>query len=328
MKKEYIILLLIIAALGGYLFMKQTDKTHYTLPDLAVIKSNVITGIELNGPKGQITFSKDDDQWVVTDNKYKADQGKVDEMLDAIRHLKATALVSQTEDRNRYHLDKAQRIAVSATSSKGLEREFFLGKEAPTFNHTFISLADDSHVYHAKGSFKRHFDKDLMEYRDKTVFTVNEKEISTLALTKEGISKTLTRTVKNSASEVKTDSKTGGANAAENADKEEKPVWTISEGSLANPDFADSIAGNLVKVECDNFLDDAKKQELEEKDPLFTIMLNTTDYLKVYEKTDDSKYPALSSTSLEAFELSSRTGENFISDIDKILEIKKDEENQ
>ena len=47
MKKEYLVLVVIIAALAAYLFMDKKDKTHYTLPELAVIKKNVITKIDL-----------------------------------------------------------------------------------------------------------------------------------------------------------------------------------------------------------------------------------------------------------------------------------------
>ena len=48
-KKEYLILILIIAALLAYLFMRSADRTFYELPPIASLEQNQITKIEKTG---------------------------------------------------------------------------------------------------------------------------------------------------------------------------------------------------------------------------------------------------------------------------------------
>lgn len=327
MKKEYFILIVIIAALAAYLFMNNTDRTHYELPDLPVIKKNVITGIDLQGPKGHIRFQKKDSGWVLTDDEFKAEQGKVDDMLDTIRNLTVSALVSETSDRNRYHLDDGQRLWIKAWARDKLEREFFIGKPAPTFNHTFIALAGDNRVYHANGSFTRDFDRSVEEFRDKTVLAVTEGQITRIRIEKDGMTKELVKSEKTppAADGTEPGDRTTDVPAP---DDKPAPVWTAADGTAVDPDFAESIASGLSRVQCDRFSGKEKIQALAGRSPVAAIMVNDDIHLKIYGKNEDSLYPALASQTDEAFLLSARTAENFISDIDKILGIKKNEADQ
>ena len=45
-KKEYIVLVLIIAALGIYLYMRSSDRTFYQLPEIAGLEQKDIAKIE------------------------------------------------------------------------------------------------------------------------------------------------------------------------------------------------------------------------------------------------------------------------------------------
>lgn len=54
MKKETIILLSVIVALSGYLFMRNTDGTHYTLPVIAAVAAGDVNRMEIR--KGATPF--------------------------------------------------------------------------------------------------------------------------------------------------------------------------------------------------------------------------------------------------------------------------------
>ena len=47
-KKEYIILILIVAALSTYLLMRSSDRTLYRLPKLAALNKSEISKIEIS----------------------------------------------------------------------------------------------------------------------------------------------------------------------------------------------------------------------------------------------------------------------------------------
>ena len=45
--------------------------------------------------------------------------------------------------------------------------EFTIGKQAPSFNHTFVMTGSDKNIYHAKGSFRADFNKTVDEFKEK-----------------------------------------------------------------------------------------------------------------------------------------------------------------
>ncbi|MBW2251827.1 MAG: DUF4340 domain-containing protein [Deltaproteobacteria bacterium] len=168
-KKEYIILAVIIAALLLYLSQRKTDRTLYKLPDVPEISNSNITKIEINKNSTPIILSKEGDLWTIGPKKYPADTLKVKNMLDVMGKLTLTALVSESKSYNRYNLDDDNKITVKAFDKDKLKLEFDIGKAASSFRHTFVKIAGDERVFHARGSFMGKFDKTVDDLRDKTL---------------------------------------------------------------------------------------------------------------------------------------------------------------
>ena len=149
-KKEYIILAVIIAALLLYLSQRSTDRTLYKLPDVPEISNSDITKIEINKNSTPIAISKKGDRWTIGPNKYPADTLKVKNMLDVMEKLTLTALVSESKSYNCYNLDNDNKITVKAFGKDKLKLEFDIGKAASSFRHTFVKIAGDERVFHAR----------------------------------------------------------------------------------------------------------------------------------------------------------------------------------
>lgn len=318
MKKEYLILTIVIVALAAYLLLYQKDRTHYTLPDLPLVKKGSITAIEITGPKGLIVFTKDNDSWTLTDEKFAADNLSVESMLDVIKDMTVTALVSETGDLARYHLDETNRIGIKAMSKDSVVREFFIGKGAPSFNHTFISFKSDGKVYHASGDFRASFEKDIDAFRDKTVLKLMPGNIQQITIDKDMVQKILTRQANPS----------NETNDKDASGEEEASIWISSDKSEVDQAFARSLVSGLSDVKCQQFSKPVNDTAMENGPALISIQINDDIYLKIYPKNSESLYPGTSSQSKYAFVLSSQTAENFILDIDKLLGIKKNEEEQ
>ncbi|MCG8619034.1 MAG: DUF4340 domain-containing protein, partial [Desulfobacterales bacterium] len=170
MKKEYLILIVLIAALSAYLFLKKDNQVHYELPVPAALETADITRVDITKNNTTITLTRGEENWTVAEAAYPVDQSAVDRVLDALKEVKLSALVSEAGDLVRYDLDQENGITVTAFADKDKEiRRLIVGKAAPSFNHTFIMLDDGKSVYQADGSFRNDFDKTVDDFRDKVV---------------------------------------------------------------------------------------------------------------------------------------------------------------
>ena len=177
LKKEYILLAAVIIGLGAYLIFQKTDRTHYRLPEPSKISKDDISKIEIKTADRTIEIKKKDGEWVIGPKAYPADADRIREMLETIAALKLTALISESKNYVRYDLNEAKRLAVKAFSGNSLLREFDIGKTAPTYQHTFVKLAGDPNVYHARGYFRTKFDQSVDDLRDQRVLSFEKVQI-------------------------------------------------------------------------------------------------------------------------------------------------------
>ena len=174
MKKEYLILIAIIIFASSYLLLHKENHNNYTLPKIEKIDTSKITGIVIKREQETIKFIKKGDNWVLTDKEIPADEVSVQDMFDVFTTFKLTALVSEKSDLQRYELDKKKSVHVKLLENSKTVFELTIGKMAPSYNHTFLMIANDKNIYHAKGSFRGDFNKSLDEF--KKVEKPKEKE--------------------------------------------------------------------------------------------------------------------------------------------------------
>ncbi len=186
MKKEYIILIILIIGLGAYLGLKKDDQLHYELPVPGAVDIKKIDRLEITKDKRTIIFSKADKGWTLTDEHFPADPSAVDSILDTVKDLKLSALVSEASDRIRYELDPPNAIRVKAFEGKDEKRNFTIGKTAPSFNHTFVMLGNDKRIFQADKSFRNNFDKETDGFRNKLILESDAKNLQKITLEKGG----------------------------------------------------------------------------------------------------------------------------------------------
>ena len=319
-KKEYFILAGVMVALILYLVLHRSDRTHYKLPDITGVSGKQISKLEIEKADKALVLNKKDNTWYIDPKGYPADSDKVKNMLDVIENLTLTALVSESKNYVRYDLSHDKKITVKAWQGKTLSREFDIGKAANTYQHTFVRLATDSNVYHARGDFKRKFNQTVDELRDKTVLSYTEKDIRKITLTKD--QKTLTLTQKQ-ISEQKDKKKDTPDTTSEKP--ETTIVWQDGEGKTVDKERVNRLLSFLNPLECETYINDAKKDDL--KNPTYAVALKADkEYsLSVFTKKDkDAKtYPAISSENEYPFLLSESQVESIKSKIEDILDTKK-----
>lgn len=321
MKKENIILALVIAALSFYLTAGKKDNSNYTLPMLDEVKESEITDISFSKNDTTISIKKKGEAWVLSDKEYLADKSKIDNMIAAIKKIELTALVSENKDLARYELDSANKINVQAKKEEKLLRNLTVGKTATTYNHTFVSLEGDDKVYQAKGDFKLHFDKTIDQLRDKTVLSIKPEEINTILISKNDITQTFTQELEPAPSKDEKKIK-----KAITVSKEKKKIWKSANNQDSGAEVMDDFINTLKMLECEEYTKIEEKDSFWNKKMITKVTIQGTNELVIFEKEND-KYPAISSDNAYPFLLSGYNGQNVLELVDKILKIKNKETN-
>jgi hypothetical protein len=284
-KKEHLILAVLIVALSFYVYFRRQDRTLYQLPVLQEVPVSEIVKIEITkAQRPMIALERKDEGWVLLPEKHPADQGKVMVMLETLRNLTLSALISESKSYERYGLGKEDRIRVKAWSGEGLKRDFEIGREAPSFQHTFVKIDGDGRVFHARENLKVRFDQSVDDLRDKSVLELDPTAVDTIELYDGKRSVHLTR---------KQDPVAEGAAQA---------TWE-SQGGRVEDAVVSELLSVLSNLKCRTFLYDRKKDDF--RDPVYAVTLRGTEEhsLALYakEERNPNDYPALSSQNESPF---------------------------
>lgn len=316
LKKEYIVLTLVVVALVIYLTTRSANHDEADLPqpaklELAKINRLVVTDKE----KPPVELVKKDEKWFIEPQGYGADSVKVKNMANAVAELDLTALVSESENYERYELTPKARVHVQAFGEGGtLLRAFDIGKSAPTFQHTFVTLEGDPKIYHARGQLRSTFEQDVEALRDKTIFDLDKESITALTVQKEG--KTLAATKVTPPAPESQPTASPSPEASPDASPAPsatpaappEPQWQSAEGQTLAKAEVERIVGAMAHLQCDSYLDDAAKAKLTQSQPLAVITFKNDQgehTLSVFPKSDEKadKVPALASTTAYGFVL-------------------------
>ncbi len=300
-KKEYIILGIVIAALAAYLGLQKTDRTHYELPAIEQLKNENITSIKITKGLEIVELKQKDDTWLIYPEKYPADKNKIDPMVDVIKDLTVTAMVSEAESYPRYELDSENKITIQAGADSNTLRTFDIGKSAPSNKHTFIKLPKDKRVYHARDNFRSKFDQTKDDLRDKTVLRVEKSEIQQVEIKDKDGNLLLGLQQKPVEVEIGVEAGTEPDPAAEEKTPTEniapELVWQDADGEPVKESDINNLFNNVSDLKCQSFITDKTKDDFTA--PVYTMTFTgaKTYTLSIFEKIneDDDAYPAVSS---------------------------------
>jgi hypothetical protein len=300
-KKEYIMLAVVIIALTVYLVMRSSDRTQYRLPDVPQAAAKDISRLQITRGQTTIVINKKDDKWYIAPDEFPADANKVKNMLNAVEKLTLTALVSESKNYNLYDLNEDKKLNVKAWQGEDLKRDVDLGKTASSFRHTFVRPAGDERVFHARGNFKNNFDFSVDDLRDKLVLALNPADIKLIQVIKDQQTLTISKSqapvvVDNTEAEKKSDPGPGA----------KKSAWQAADGRPVEETAVNQLLNAVSDLRCEKFIIDRQKEDF--TSPLFTLQLkggqeySLTIFAKTAEK--DTDFPAVSSGSNYPFLLS------------------------
>jgi hypothetical protein len=288
-KKEYIVLAVVIVALSLVLMLRKNDRTHYRLPELEPVSAKQITRLIISRADSALTLERHGDLWKITPQGYSADTSQVNRMLKLVAGFTLTTLVSEAGNYVPYELDAEKRIGVEALEGDRSVLKVSIGKPASTYQHTFVRLENDPRIYQARENLRTDFDKDVEHLRDKVVLTVEKDYVKGIALI--GRDDSLALRHANGAS---------GAVPPAPADtvkSEPGPSWQTVDGTAADEQAVERVIDQLVTLKCDGFISGRAKNDFTY--PIFTVRVEGSESvsLSIFDKGEGTRYPAVSSES-------------------------------
>jgi hypothetical protein len=338
LKKEYILLALVVVALVLYLSLRSANHDEEDLPQPAKIESAKINRLVLTDKENPaVELVKKAEKWFIEPQGYPADEVKVKNMVHAVADLALTALVSESKNYDRYELTPKTRINIQAFGDGGTRlRAFDIGKSAPTLQHTFAVLEGDPRIYHARGQLRSTFDQSVEDLRDKTIFDLDKESIHSLTIQKEGklLAAGKVTPPKPEAQPSPAPSPAAAPESAATASptpgptpaEPPAPKWQDADGKELDKADVERVLGVLSRLQCDGYLDDASKAKLTQAQALATLTFKSDkgEYtLSVFAKENEKaeKVPALASTTPYGFVLNEYRLKEIEKTINKLLGI-------
>lgn len=306
-KKEYALLLAVIIGLSAYLYVNDRDRINYQLPDLPTIETSAVDKITITMPESDpVVLEKQDNTWRIMPQGYPAAENTISAILNASTDLTLTALVSQTADYNRYTLTDEDALTVSLFDEDNtLLRKFFVGKKAGSSNHTFVRLADNPAVYHARGSLHNTFDKTPSDLRDKTVMAFARADVQTIEIKSDDQTLILEKKAVAMNEPGPTDPQLSDAEQTHESEEDPKTKWVTADNKEGDADAIDSLLNNLWSLSCKSFINDRKPEDF--GTPVYSLTIKATKdhtlWLFAPEEGEDD-HPAVSSRAMTPFLLS------------------------
>ena len=323
LKKEYLILLLIIVALSAYLILHSQNQTHFVLPQPVKTDSQKINRLMITNNGEHIELDKKDDKWDVGPKAYAADAVKVRNMVKAATDLTISDLISESGNYERYDLNDDRKIDVQAFADDTMVRNFAVGKASPTYQHTFVRLADDPNVYTARGQLRHTFSHTISDLRDLTVLSFEKDAITGLGIQKGKQSLTLTKAEILPATKKQTGDKATPTEKKETG-AQPQPQWQDPSGKPMDQATVLQLLNEFSNFKCSAYMADDAAKDLKDKTPRWTLNFKAgkgNHIFSVFDNPDSkaTEFSALASSGPYAFTITKSKEENIEKSIDKLL---------
>ena len=197
MKKKSVNLITAVGVLvvlsGAYVGVKayvakqeaaDTESAEEENPEIISIASADVKSIKFVIDKKEVTFEKDGDSWVKSDETgFPVDQDKIDTLVSSLNSIKAERTLENVEDASEYELDQPENT-ITVTTEDGETTVIQLGMENDSTSQEYIDLnKDSSTVYVVSNSTFSSFEGTLYDFAKSGVFpTVDSSTVSKISV--------------------------------------------------------------------------------------------------------------------------------------------------
>ena len=314
-RKEAIILGIVIVVLSLYLIFNTRDRSLYELPDLKPILPSKISKMTLDSSEGSIVLIRKAGGWVINEEAYPGDETSIKRVTDIVANLRLTTLISESRNYERYDLDPEHAITVKAWEGDQLVREFDVGKAVSGNRHTFVKLADDYRVYHAGEGFRNRMQGNIDMFRDKTVMSFEPDQIEQVQVSKKDAQAVFIKEKSpEAAGETPADGGSPGMKTAQS-------VWRNVAGEGVKENKLTKLIDDFSSLKCRAFIYDRQKTDFTDPIAMITFKGAQEYTVQIFEQfeEDASDYPAVSSQNDYLFMLPKWQADQVMNAFDEIV---------
>jgi hypothetical protein len=187
MKKSTLYLIAIFAVLltVAYFLLSPTEErtSSYSLSDLKLkIDSALVNKMEIKKRLSSVAIEHLGGRWNVTSPvKYPADEPSVLSLLSAANKFKIMSLISSNPTKQSlYQVDSLSGTSVRFYDRKGNTVSLIVGKMGPSYLETYVRTPGSNDVYLAEGFNSWSLNKEVRDWRDKTILKLEKDAIRQL----------------------------------------------------------------------------------------------------------------------------------------------------
>lgn len=180
--------LFLVLAVIAYVFLRSPEEREasYSLSDVKLaVDSSQVQSLKIVRPSATISLQDIGGTWhVVKDDggwRYPADESSVKRLLSNMQNLKIRSLISSNpQKQNLFQVDSTG-TQILLTDRNGNAEGIVVGKMGPSFSETYIRPARSSNVYLAEGISSWEVNKELRDWRDKTILKVVQDSVRAIS---------------------------------------------------------------------------------------------------------------------------------------------------
>ncbi len=175
-----LILLVIFALLSGvYFYLTNTQNTNISQKILTLSGGEEVVEISVHNTYGDMKFAKTDGIWeIVEPGVWSADQTKLGTMESLLSDFSINREI--TEEIEDYGFSE-DGLSIGIETAKGKEKTILIGDKTPSQSQYYVKDLDTGSIFVVDMGYISMFANSPSSLRDKTLFTVNENDLTAVA---------------------------------------------------------------------------------------------------------------------------------------------------
>ncbi|HEV8537458.1 MAG TPA: DUF4340 domain-containing protein [Bacteroidota bacterium] len=193
MNRSTWLLIGLLFVVGAIIFIlnRSGDEERVTsdkAPEVTIsIDSASVVKLEIQHPPRSITLENVGGKWTITSPaRYQADPAAVTRLISGFSKFKVGSLVSSNPEKQRLFQVDSSGTQVLVTERSGKSTGLVLGKTGPSFSDVYFRLPASNDVYLGEGIDSWSINKELKEWRDKTILAQPSEAIQDLSFSSGG----------------------------------------------------------------------------------------------------------------------------------------------
>ena len=186
MKKSVFILggIFLLFVIVYFLLIQKEKKTFAPVKaeSFLTLDSARVDKIQFRKFDTKMVFQKIDENWFMTEpDSFRADEDAIGQLLNAANHLEVGEMISSNpEKQSFFQVDNFTGTTISFFTKTGLQASLVVGKTSKDPLHTYLRKASSNEVYLGSGLFSSIAQRNVEEWKDRSIFAFDTKQIQTL----------------------------------------------------------------------------------------------------------------------------------------------------